>query len=418
MKNSIRLCCLLGILLIGQGAGAMQTDNHGIHAVPNPGKVTIDGKLDDWDLSGQVLICYDVSSLKDIYSGRVAMMHDADHLYISIHWKDPKQILDLPIREKDGLEQMRAIAVKDNSLAVILAGERKVLLLDAETGDTVKELVNLPEGLTSIAFRADGKLLLAAADKLYVADPAAAAPTVLASGLIAPHSLAVDAEGRIYVSQRGSAMNVAVFTADGKPLPAIGKVGGRPAAGFFDETGMLNPAQIALDSQGRLWVTESHQQPKRTSVWTPDGKLAFDLIGTTAYAAGGHINPFDHTVAFSEETEYRWDEARQTWRPFFTLVDALGTGFGWVTRFARVNGHEYLQVRSTARDSSMVKILVRGKDGGWRHCAEFGNVGLGKALDDADHQQWNRKFTGPLWQGRFGQVFLLGGPQRRRQRPV
>ncbi len=779
MNNTIRLGCLLGVLLAGQGAVAMQTDNHGIRAVPTPGKVTIDGKLDDWDLSGQVLICYDVNSLKDIYSGRVALMHDTDHLYVSIHWKDPiplgnrhdprfqvdkgwagdsvqlriktdrichvtawcfagkmepfinieygksltepfgggsadlyrkdgwildqgaemafrkdddgegyvqemklpwslitlgglaalgerfacgvellwgeadwpvhryadnlqegqtsreffwtardawgpvfleksgklklstpswelpvaaeppegsvkiaytlprdqrvtlaiddaqgrrvrnllpsaerqagahtdlwdclddngklvppgryivrglrhdglhltyessfaspgnppwntadgkgafygdhtppeavafgpgdrgalacamgeagphligvdlqgrrqwglanrrvfgggrislatdgkilwianvdggdnrfsiwrcdlktgayaawnrkdkdgKQILDLPIREKDGLEQMRAIAVKGNSLAVILAGEHKVLLLDAETGDTVKKLVNLPDDLTAITFRPDGKLLLAAADRLYVADPAAAAPTVLASGLIAPHSLAVDAQGRIYVSQRGTAMNVAVFAADGQPLAAIGKLGGRPAAGFFDETGMLNPAQIAIDSQGRLWVTESHQQPKRTSVWTPDGKLAFDLIGTTAYAAGGHMNPFTHTVAFSEETEYRWDEARQTWRPFFTLADALGTGFGWVTRFARVNGHEYLQVRSTARDSSMVKILVRGKDGGWRHCAEFGNVGLGKTLDEADHQQWNRRFAGPLWQGRFGKVF-------------
>ena len=38
----------------------------------------IDGKLDDWDLSGQVLMCYDIESLKDVYSKRVTMMYDAD----------------------------------------------------------------------------------------------------------------------------------------------------------------------------------------------------------------------------------------------------------------------------------------------------------------------------------------------------
>ena len=68
---------------------AAQTDNHGIHAVPVPGPVVIDGDLADWDLSGSTLMCYDVESLKDVYSGRVAMMHDADNLYVAIRWKDP-----------------------------------------------------------------------------------------------------------------------------------------------------------------------------------------------------------------------------------------------------------------------------------------------------------------------------------------
>ena len=68
---------------------ATQTDNHGIHAVPAPGPVTIDGKLDDWDLSGQVLMCYDIETLKDVYSAKVAAMYDANNLYLSVHWTDP-----------------------------------------------------------------------------------------------------------------------------------------------------------------------------------------------------------------------------------------------------------------------------------------------------------------------------------------
>ena len=78
--------CLLAFP--GASAQAQQTDNHGIHAVPAPGKVAIDGKLDDWDLSGQALVCYDLESLRDVYSAQVAMMHDADSLYVALHWKD------------------------------------------------------------------------------------------------------------------------------------------------------------------------------------------------------------------------------------------------------------------------------------------------------------------------------------------
>jgi len=71
-----------------------QTDNHGIHAVPAPGPVKIDGDLSDWDLSGQTLMCYDIENERDSYSAKVAMMYDRDNLYISAHWKDPKPMVN------------------------------------------------------------------------------------------------------------------------------------------------------------------------------------------------------------------------------------------------------------------------------------------------------------------------------------
>jgi len=52
-------------------------------------KVVINGKLDDWDLSGQTLMCYDIETLRDVYSVEVAMMYDADNVYFALHWKDP-----------------------------------------------------------------------------------------------------------------------------------------------------------------------------------------------------------------------------------------------------------------------------------------------------------------------------------------
>ena len=69
-------------------ATATQTDTYGLHAVPTPGRVTIDGDLADWDLSGQSLMCYDVETLQDVYSAKVAVMYDAENLYVGIHWKD------------------------------------------------------------------------------------------------------------------------------------------------------------------------------------------------------------------------------------------------------------------------------------------------------------------------------------------
>jgi len=46
-----------------------------LYAVPAPGKVTIDGKLDDWDLSGQIEM-YVVSETKDVQSAKFALMYD------------------------------------------------------------------------------------------------------------------------------------------------------------------------------------------------------------------------------------------------------------------------------------------------------------------------------------------------------
>ena len=319
---------------------------------------------------------------------------------------DGKEVLDLEVTPKDGVPNVRTISYHDGKLAVIVAKERRLLILDPNTGDVVKDWKDLPEQMAACAYAKDGTLYLAAGEALYKVDAGSGQSQKLAEGLADPRGLACDAEGLLYVSQRGAKQCVAVFDAAGKPVRTIGKPGGRPAGGLFDKTGMLNPAQIAVDSKGRLWVTEEHYQPKRTSVWLPDGKLAFDLIGTTGYAAGGCINPFDHTRGFSEWVEYKLDYEKQGFRPLFTLPDALGTGMGMVCKIAKANGREYIEARDTARDAGMVKIYMRRPDGSWQHVAEWGNVGEGRSLDDPAAGGWNRKFKQPLFEGLFGKAFL------------
>lgn len=83
-------CALIGCCMSTHvAAHATQTDNYGLHAVPAPPNIAIDGKLGEWDLSGQVLMTYDIESLRDVYSAQVATMYDANNFYVAIHWRDP-----------------------------------------------------------------------------------------------------------------------------------------------------------------------------------------------------------------------------------------------------------------------------------------------------------------------------------------
>ncbi|HRT96436.1 MAG TPA: hypothetical protein P5532_18585, partial [Planctomycetota bacterium] len=63
------------------------------YAVPVPGKVVIDGKLDDWDLSGQIFM-YVVSETSEMQSARCALMYDAEALYISGVVRDPSPMMN------------------------------------------------------------------------------------------------------------------------------------------------------------------------------------------------------------------------------------------------------------------------------------------------------------------------------------
>lgn len=66
---------LIGLVLILASVAMGDTGlgrHKKIYAVPPPGKVIIDGKLDDWDLSGQILM-YVVSETSEMQSARVRL---------------------------------------------------------------------------------------------------------------------------------------------------------------------------------------------------------------------------------------------------------------------------------------------------------------------------------------------------------
>ena len=88
----MRRCLVLLLLLCATlplAAPATDTENYGIAVLPAPGKVTVDGKADDWDLSGGTFECSDVERLRDEYAAWVFAMYDAAHVYVLVRWLDP-----------------------------------------------------------------------------------------------------------------------------------------------------------------------------------------------------------------------------------------------------------------------------------------------------------------------------------------
>lgn len=109
--------------------------------------------------------------------------------------------------------------------------------------------------------------------------------------------MATDAEGNIYRCATNAAEQcIKVFAPNGKLVRTIGKPGGR-TEGKFNPLAMSNPVDVAVDARGLIWVCENSFYPKRVSVWTRDGKLVRDYIGTPFYGGGGSL--IGHTAYYS-----------------------------------------------------------------------------------------------------------------------
>ena len=83
-----RMIGLLAWALVVRAALATETEHIGMQVLPAPGKVVVDGKTDDWDLSGGVLVCSDVENLRGQLACWFHLMHGRDGLYILARWTD------------------------------------------------------------------------------------------------------------------------------------------------------------------------------------------------------------------------------------------------------------------------------------------------------------------------------------------
>jgi len=97
------LYALLIVLLLAASAFADTglARHKKMFAVPAPGKVTIDGKLDDWDQSAMVNM-YVVSETSDMQSAKFGLMYDKDALYLGAIIRDPSPMINRHDPKVDG----------------------------------------------------------------------------------------------------------------------------------------------------------------------------------------------------------------------------------------------------------------------------------------------------------------------------
>ncbi|MDQ3813546.1 MAG: hypothetical protein M3347_06300, partial [Armatimonadota bacterium] len=319
------------------------------------------------------------------------------------------QVLDLKVSDQPGIGTDRkldvnlsAIALGKGVLAVCLTRENKIKLLDAETGAVQSEIaIAKPK---SAVFDLDGSLIVLMQDGLQRVAPDGKDSPFTASQYPDGYALTMDDRRRLYLSVRGIEHNVKVLTFDGQQIREIGKRGGRSQHGPFDDNAMRNPAQIAIDSRGRLWVTEETGNPKRTSVWSTDGKFLKDFPGTTGYAASGAINPDEPTMGFAENTVWKIDLKTGAWRPVYSVGGSGAENdlfpprvHNLTSRVVTRHGMTYVFTNDSARGSLEVHCtLFDGKR--WRSAAHTGMVRREKGSDYDKYQH-------PFFAGHDGEVY-------------
>jgi hypothetical protein len=91
-----------------------------VHIVPAPGKVTIDGDLSDWDLSGRFRTACE-PPYRDAYYLEGAMMYDEQFLYVGAHVGDPH-----PMRSAISPHERRDLYGQGGGIALRISTDRQM----------------------------------------------------------------------------------------------------------------------------------------------------------------------------------------------------------------------------------------------------------------------------------------------------
>jgi len=146
-----------------------------------------------------------------------------------------------------------------------------------------------------------------------------------------PHGIAVAADGRVLVADREND-RIQIFTPDGEYLE--------------EWTDVQRPTQIAIDAEGRVYVSElwrrtedqsrrlgwiTQDQHGRVSVYSPDGAVLLRMGGPDRCAAGNFIAP--HGIAVDSRGDLYVSEVTQS---FAVRRGLVPEGSHTLQKFTRV----------------------------------------------------------------------------------
>lgn len=314
--------------------------------------------------------------------------------------------------QQQGMNLM-AVAVRGDILYTALFVDNKVVAFNWKTGEKLNEFaVPAPAG---IAVDPRGLLVVATGKGIQRLNPAGGAVETLAAAS-RPWGVSVDQAGKIYVSDCGTAMQVKVLAPDGTLQRTVGKAGGRAWIGTYDPTGVLMPAGLTTDADGKLWVTECDEFPRRVSVWDAAGRVVGDFHGPCVPQTDRGVDPAHPNRINCQAVEYEvdYDTGRTRcvttlWRPHYDGWTPV-SNFGRASRFLMrtFQGRQYAFLDHGYSDRLGVIFLRQGDR--LQPCASLGfGTGVPIYIDGGEPGTFGR-ITAPEQWLTPAQVQAIGKP--------
>ena len=158
--------------------------------------------------------------------------------------------------------------------------------------------------------------------------------------------------GELFALEEGDSVVHVYDRASGRETRTFGERG-NGYAGPWRRNRLVNPAALAFDAAGSLWIAESRYNPKRISRWNAEsGICEYEKVGSEKYGSPGvGMDEEDATRWIAHDTEWRYDPARGVDEPVAELFDeTIPQGDAWdvpprssrTYRFARRGGKTYV----------------------------------------------------------------------------
>lgn len=280
-----------------------------------------DGKKKWGDKRGSAALAMDdryvYAFAGDLWTGKAGISRfgktDGSYQYFVVDGK-PRSTFEVALADIFGgitnvPGNVTGLAVSGARLVLSLSGKEKgaLAILDANSAALIK-VIPTPKA-TGIAIGRGGLCHAILDGKINAVNlETGAIKEISTPGLVKARALSVDDAGCIVVLDCGPDSQAKAYSAEGRLVYTCGRRGGRPLSGPFDEQVMMRMSSLAVDGQGRVWVVENWDCPRRVSVWGRDGKLVKDYIGNTTYSAGGcYLHDEDPTLAYWGPVEMKLD---------------------------------------------------------------------------------------------------------------
>lgn len=287
--------------------------------------------------------------------------------------------LDLWPNAADKPDKVDGLMAVPGAVIVSLAKQNALLILDGATGRLIKTVTVPAPGALADGSRLTGVrgrlpslvYVVSGGANVLAVNPWSGASKTLISGLSHATGITTDAANDIYVGVGAPDNQVRVYDAAGKFLRAIGRPGGRAPLGPWQADGLRFISGLTVDRDGKLWVAESDDSPKRVSVWdSQTGRFVREFFGAAHYGAGGGaISPRDPNIMVGSGCEWRLDPRTGRARCLAVITrDGMNN-----SRFGvGANGRLYLVVANgSGFTSDPVQLFERLGDGQYALRARF-----------------------------------------------